>query len=418
MNVYSWSTDPDSNDLIDPPIRWPEGQDPKSVNDSARAMMAAIACLLRDTNGSLSASGTNTYALALNQTIGDLSRPFEVAFFVDAENTTGSPTLAVNGTQPRLILRRFGVGLGPGDLTPDTLYRAIYVPRIGAYVLISPEIASPGTIRPQAGPAVEPGWLPCDGRTLSRTTYDALFFRIGGFYGADDAAGTFKIPDLRGRTLFGVDGGANGSANRLTGAGGLGGGLGNSGGSETVTLAPGQMPSHSHTGTAQAGGGTGASTTGPAGDHDHGGQVGAAGAHGHGVTIDSGGAHGHSGTANTAGGEARKFSFAAGGLTPGGAAQYVADINAENVFENKRQTSGDPGHQHSVSIPSGGEHAHTGSVTQANDHQHGISGSGTHTHPVPAVPAHTHILSIDSAGNDQAHSNVPPGLVVQFVIKT
>lgn len=413
-NVQAWSTDPDSNDTIDPPIFWQEGQSPGSVNNSARAMMAAVACLLRDTNGSLSASGTNAYVLAFNQTIGDLSRPFEVAFFVSSENTTGSPTLSVNGTQACLILRRFGLGLGPGDLTPDTLYRALYVPRLGAYVLISPEIAGPGTIRPQAGPFVEPGWLPCDGRTLSRSTYDALFFRIGGFYGADDAANTFNLPDLRGRTLFGVDGGAN----RLTGAGGLGGGLGSNGGSETVALTPGQMPSHSHTGTAQAGGGTDGGTTGPAGDHDHGGQVGAAGAHGHGITINSGGAHSHSGTANTAGGEARKFSFAAGGLTPGGAAQYVADINAENVFENPRQTSGDPGHQHNVSIPSGGEHAHTGSVTPASDHQHGISGSGTHTHTLPAAAAHTHLLAIDSTGGGQAHGNIPPGLVIQFVIKT
>lgn len=413
-NVYAWSTDADSNDTVDPPIFWQEGQSPATVNNSARAMMAAVASLIRDGNGSLTASGTNSYGLTTNQTIGDLSRPFEVSFFVNSENTSGIATLSVNGTQACPILRRLRRVLGPGDLTPDVLYRALYVPRFSAYLLISPEIVGAGTIRLQAGPFVEPGWLPCDGRTLSRATYGELFNRIGGFYGADDGANTFNLPDFRGRAPFGVDAGAN----RLTGAGGVGGNLGDKGGSDAITLSPGQMPSHSHGGTAQSGGATDASTTGPAGDHNHGGQVGAAGNHSHGVTIDQGGSHSHSGTANTAGGEARRFSFTAGGLTPGGQAQYVADINAGDVFENKRVTSTDPGHVHSVTIPPGGDHTHTASTAQAGEHQHSISGSGTHTHTLPAAAAHTHTLAIDSAGGGGAHSNMPPALVVQFVIKT
>ncbi len=417
-NLNVWSTDPDSNDRIDPPIDWREGEAPGQVNDSARAMMAAVACLLQDTNGSLSAGGVNAYSLTLNQTVTDLSRPFEVAFFVNAENTSGSPTLSVNGTQACLILRRFRRVLGPGDLYPDVLYRALYVPRFGAYVLISPEIASAGTIRTQAGPFIEPGWLPCDGRTLSRATYAELFNRIGGFYGDDDAAGTFNLPDMRGRAPFGVDDGAN----RLTSAGGVGGGLGSAGGADSVTLSPGQMPSHSHTGQAQSGGGTDGGTTGPAGDHNHGGQVGVAGGHSHGLTIDQGGSHSHNGTANTAGGEPRKFAFIVGGLTAGGAAQYVADINATGVFPPnsgavERQTSGDPGHQHSVTIPQGGDHAHTGSVSAVGDHQHSVAGSGTHTHPLPAAAAHTHPLAIDNTGGGGPHSSMPPALVVQFVIK-
>ncbi len=417
-NVYTWSTDADSNDTVDPPIFWQEGQSPATVNNSARAMMAAIACLIRDSNGSLEATGANTYGLTLNQTIGDLSRPFEISFFVNAENTEGAPTLSVNGTQARPIFRRFKRVLGPGDLTPDVLYRALYVPRFGAYLLISPEIVDAGTLRLQAGPTVLPGWLPCDGRSLSRATYSELYSRIGGFYGSGDGSTTFNLPDFRGRAPFGVDGGIN----RLTGAGGVGGGLANFGGSEAVTLNPGQMPSHSHSGTAQSGGATDASTTGPAGDHNHGGQVGAAGNHSHGVTIDQGGSHSHSGTANTAGGEARKFAFVSGGGTiQGGAQPYVADINASGVFPggaNERQTSTDPGHQHSVTIDQGGAHAHTGSLSQAGEHQHSISGSGPHTHTLPAAAAHTHTLAIDSAGGGGAHSNMPPALVIQFVIKT
>lgn len=412
-NVYAWSTDPDSNDTIDPPIYWPEGQNPATVNNSARAMMAAVACLLRDTTGTLSAPGVNAYSLSLNQGIADYSQHFEVAFFVGATNS-GPSTLAVNGLTPKRLLRRHGRDLGPGDLAAGVLYRAIYVGGLDAYTIVSPEIAAPGTIVMQGSTDVDPGWTLCDGTAVSRTAFAALFGRIGTTYGVGDGLTTFNLPDLRGRAPFGADAGAS----RLTGAGGLGGNLGSNGGAEAVTLAPDQMPSHSHTGTAQSGGGTDGGTTGSAGDHNHGGQVGVAGSHSHGLTIDQGGSHSHSGTANTAGGEARAFSFVAGGLTPGGQAQYVADINAGNVFENKRVTSTDPGHIHSVTIPQGGDHTHTGSVATAGDHQHGISGSGSHTHTLPPAAAHTHSLAIENAGGSQAHSNIPPGLVVLFVIKT
>ncbi|MGF3026504.1 phage tail protein [Methylobacterium aquaticum] len=378
--------------------------------------MAAIACTLRDKTGTLTASGTSAYTLALAQTITDYSRHFEVAFFVGSQNT-GPSTLSINGLAPKRLLRRHNRELGPGDLTPFVLYRALYIGGIDAYIITSPEIAAPGTIRMQAGQDPDPGWLPCDGRQVSRSDYRALLDAIGYTFGAGDGSTTFNVPDMRGRAPFGTDGGTN----RLTGAGGLGGNLGNAGGAETVTLTTAQMPSHSHNGTAQAGGGTAGGTTGPAGDHDHGGQVGAAGAHGHGVTIDQGGSHGHNGTAGQAGGEPRAFSFttANANIAAAGASfPFVADISVDGTFPNSRTTSPQAGHTHPVSIPQSGDHTHTGSVTNAGDHQHGIPGVGTHTHSLPAAAAHTHPLTINNTGDGQAHANVPPGLVVQFVIKT
>lgn len=58
------------------------------------------------------------------------------------------------------------------------------------------------------------GWVICDGRPLSRTLYAGLFAVLGTTWGAGDGSTTFNIPDLRGRSLFGADGGAN----RLTSA--------------------------------------------------------------------------------------------------------------------------------------------------------------------------------------------------------
>lgn len=51
------------------------------------------------------------------------------------------------------------------------------------------------------------GYLLCDGRALSRVTYNDLFNKIGVSHGAGDGSTTFNIPDYRGRFLRGVDGG-------------------------------------------------------------------------------------------------------------------------------------------------------------------------------------------------------------------
>jgi microcystin-dependent protein len=79
------------------------------------------------------------------------------------------------------------------------------------------------------------GWLKCDGRSLSRTTYAALFAVIGTAFGSVDG-NSFSLPDSRGRVL-GTLGQGSGLTNRL---------LGNSVGEETHTLTVGEMPSHNH----------------------------------------------------------------------------------------------------------------------------------------------------------------------------
>ena len=61
-----------------------------------------------------------------------------------------------------------------------------------------------GTIASFGGLKVPAGWLTCDGRIVSRTDYPELFNAIGTNWGgtADDG---FKIPDLRGYFLRGID---------------------------------------------------------------------------------------------------------------------------------------------------------------------------------------------------------------------
>lgn len=78
-----------------------------------------------------------------------------------------------------------------------------------------------------------PGFVLCDGRSLSRATYSALFAVIGTTFGNVDA-NTFKVPDLRGRAIVG-----KGNSSDF-------GTIGSSFGSETVTLVLDQMPKHRH----------------------------------------------------------------------------------------------------------------------------------------------------------------------------
>lgn len=60
----------------------------------------------------------------------------------------------------------------------------------------------PGSILAFAGATAPAGYLLCDGSTVSRTTYPALFAAISTAYGSPDGS-TFKLPDLRGQFLRG-----------------------------------------------------------------------------------------------------------------------------------------------------------------------------------------------------------------------
>jgi microcystin-dependent protein len=73
-----------------------------------------------------------------------------------------------------------------------------------------------GTILPFAGTSAPTGYLLADGSPVSRTTYATLFAAIGTAFGAGDGVNTFNVPDLRGRFLRGVDGGAGRDPNAGT----------------------------------------------------------------------------------------------------------------------------------------------------------------------------------------------------------
>lgn len=94
-----------------------------------------------------------------------------------------------------------------------------------------------GTVTMFGGASAPSGWLRCDGSTVSRSTYGALFAVLGTTYGPGDGATTFALPDLRGRAPIGA-GQGSGLTNRTLGA---------NLGEETHVLTEAEMPSHNHT---------------------------------------------------------------------------------------------------------------------------------------------------------------------------
>lgn len=79
------------------------------------------------------------------------------------------------------------------------------------------------------------GWLLCAGQILPIQQYTALFSLLGTNYGGNGQT-TFALPNLQGIHPIGYDQGPGLSSYYL----------GETGGSETVTLLPSELPAHTH----------------------------------------------------------------------------------------------------------------------------------------------------------------------------
>jgi len=107
-----------------------------------------------------------------------------------------------------------------------------------------------GFLQPYAGSTAPSGWLLCYGQAISRTTYATLFAIIGTTYGSGDGSTTFNVPDLRGRTVAGLDNMGGSNANVLTNAYNPNRNtLGGNTGEEAHQLSIPEMPEHDHPGS-------------------------------------------------------------------------------------------------------------------------------------------------------------------------
>jgi microcystin-dependent protein len=226
-----------------------------------------------------------------------------------------------------------------------------------------------GMIADFAGPTAPSGWLICDGRTVSRTTYSKLFAVIGGYWGAGDGSTTFNLPNMNGRAAVGPG--------SMTDQGGnvVAFGFATAFGYVYNTIQQANLPNYTLTTNAQ-------------------------GAHAHGETTFLAGGHGHS-------------NFNAGYHShPGSFADDHAHTGATDVQGS---------HNHTVHLPGQGVGTSGGSFNVMSDffgagdygtstngaHNHnyntnlsgplhlGIVGDGDHTHTITTVPDHTHTIPYD-----------------------
>lgn len=86
-----------------------------------------------------------------------------------------------------------------------------------------------------AGNFAPKSWAFCQGQTINIASNTALFSILGTQFGGNGTT-NFKLPDLQGRTIVGAGQGPGLSAYSI----------GQTGGLETTTMSPNQMPSHIH----------------------------------------------------------------------------------------------------------------------------------------------------------------------------
>ena len=247
MTLYKWSQISAADATADSSINWQEGQAPSSVNDSARAMMAAIAKYRDDSRGNIVTGGTSTaYTATSNQGYSSTSdlNGASITFIAGATNGANA-TLSVDGLTAYPLVSTLSTPLPAGTLIANSVYRATFYLSAAEFRLHG-FFGNPYNIPIGGGIDYWGSTVPNSnfafpiGQAISRTTYASLFAILGTIYGAGDGSTTFNLPDKTGR----VSAMKETSAARLTSTyfGGNSANLGATGGSESDTLSLAQLP--------------------------------------------------------------------------------------------------------------------------------------------------------------------------------
>ncbi len=243
--------------------------------------------------------------------------------------------------------------------------------------------APAGAVLPYAGTAAPTGWLFCYGQDVSRTTYAGLFAAVGTTYGAGDGSTTFALPDMRERIPAGKGDMGGATANRIQRT-------------KVVTLTAGSAVVTGIVSTANLHAGMSVMHA----DVPQGTTI---------LSIDSVSqiTMSANATGSSSGGTARFGVLDANALGGnGGAAHHV--LAATEM----------PSHAHTGTINNAGAHTHTGGATSSlqgtTENNAGATASGT----TGSAGDHTHTMTINNTGGGNAHANVQPTIILNYIIKT
>ena len=239
-----------------------------------------------------------------------------------------------------------------------------------------------GAVLDFAGATAPDGWLICDGRLISRTTYSQLFAVIGTVWGSGDGSTTFRLPPTSGRASVGP-----GNVIDETGS--------------TVAFTFAQIRGAVARPIAQTHLPAIALTTDAQGAHGHSGVTDAQGYHAHSTDVQGGHSHGgaylpdhaHSGWTDAQGAHNHNITLSNHGAGTNGG---VADVTSNFFGTATYTTDVFPAHTHAVATYGAGNLGLA--IPGDGYHGHNISGDGNHAHNVTVygVGAHQHTISLGS----------------------
>jgi microcystin-dependent protein len=254
MTLYKWSQTASADATADGTINWAEGQSPSSINDSARAMMAATAKYRDDIAGAIITGGTSTaYTVSSYEVFDTLAHlNGQMIAFVPHATNGATVTLNVDSLGAKPLRSAPNVELLAGTIIQGTPYVATYNNSDAAWYLQN-FFGNPYNVPLCSGmdywgtTAPNSSFIFPLGQAISRTTFATAFAIMGTTYGAGDGSTTFNVPDKTGRASVMKEA----SATRLTSAvsGVDGATMGAAGGTQSRTLVTANLPAYTPSGS-------------------------------------------------------------------------------------------------------------------------------------------------------------------------
>jgi microcystin-dependent protein len=214
--LWQWSEVASSNGASDPQINFREGMPPSAVNDSSRALMAAVAAYRDDISGLLTTTGTaSAYSVSTNQNLcaSPSTVPQDGQQLALTFNLTNgaAPTLTADACSTYPIQSAPGVAVGAATLVLGSPYTFRFSVANSAWMLRDfygnpVNVPVGGTLIWWTGTLPNSSWAWCNGQAISRTGFPQLFAMFGTTFGAGDGVSTFNLPDMREVVPIGVAG--------------------------------------------------------------------------------------------------------------------------------------------------------------------------------------------------------------------